>query len=379
MSVSACRASASAATSRILRTLLPPNANAIASSRFTSSRGPPPSAVRRRGISSTGVAPARAGPRAARQARRIHRVSILGYGDDDPSRQPALRPRGDQPAELRPPRAELEAAASMDAWIDTYHAVRSLTRHGTYVFLTDSAVGLEGGRQPAPPRDQPRHRRAAVERRAVPDVASIRWTTAWRMPTARTSTGSTRSSSSAATRASARHDASSTPGSCASRSAVAGPDLALGGWANPHADPQTQVGHLLDEHVTAEFYLTQIVSHHSRPEVERFLEEAGRRGLTHAGAVRRVLLPLGESEDADHPERVPARAGRRADEGVRRRRDARRRSARDRFASCARRAFGTSTSATCRSGRPRRRCSASWRWSDAGVRSDPGLTPPRRP
>src|SRR3954464_3494205 len=46
-------------------------------------------------------------------------------------------------AELRPPRAELEASASMDAWIDTYHAVRGLTRNGTFVFLTDSAVGLK--------------------------------------------------------------------------------------------------------------------------------------------------------------------------------------------------------------------------------------------
>ena len=46
-------------------------------------------------------------------------------------------------AELRPPRAELEAREGMDAWIDTYHAVRRLTRQGTYVFLTDSAVGLE--------------------------------------------------------------------------------------------------------------------------------------------------------------------------------------------------------------------------------------------
>ena len=45
-------------------------------------------------------------------------------------------------AELRPPRAELTAAAGMDAWIDTYHAVRSLVRRGTHVFLTDSAVGL---------------------------------------------------------------------------------------------------------------------------------------------------------------------------------------------------------------------------------------------
>src|SRR3990167_7862679 len=43
--------------------------------------------------------------------------------------------------ELRPPRAELDAAAGMDAWIDTHHTVRSLVRGGTFVFLTDSAVG----------------------------------------------------------------------------------------------------------------------------------------------------------------------------------------------------------------------------------------------
>src|SRR5215510_15844074 len=43
--------------------------------------------------------------------------------------------------ELRPPRAELDAAAGMDAWIDTHHAVRGLVRGGTFVFLTDSAVG----------------------------------------------------------------------------------------------------------------------------------------------------------------------------------------------------------------------------------------------
>src|SRR5437763_17220820 len=46
-------------------------------------------------------------------------------------------------AELRPPRAELAAREGMDAWIDTYHAVRRLTHQGTYVFLTDSAVGAE--------------------------------------------------------------------------------------------------------------------------------------------------------------------------------------------------------------------------------------------
>ena len=46
-------------------------------------------------------------------------------------------------AELRPPRAELTDAEGMDAWIDTYHAVQRLTRQGTFVFLTDSAIGAQ--------------------------------------------------------------------------------------------------------------------------------------------------------------------------------------------------------------------------------------------
>ena len=66
--------------------------------------------------------------------------------------------RGDRPvlaAELRPPRAELDAAAGMNAWIDTYHAVRSLSRQATFVFVTDSAVGAreaDGERWPGAAR-----------------------------------------------------------------------------------------------------------------------------------------------------------------------------------------------------------------------------------
>src|SRR3954467_3236553 len=66
-------------------------------------------------------------------------------------------------AELRPPRAELAAAEGMDAWIDTYHAVRRLTRQGTFVFLTDSAVGSAEEDNPRdlvinPGQDVPRDR-----------------------------------------------------------------------------------------------------------------------------------------------------------------------------------------------------------------------------
>ena len=46
-------------------------------------------------------------------------------------------------AELRPPKAELGPREGMDAWIDTYHAVRSLARRDVRVFLTDSAVGMQ--------------------------------------------------------------------------------------------------------------------------------------------------------------------------------------------------------------------------------------------
>ena len=139
-------------------------------------------------------------------------------------------------AELRPPRAELAAREGMDAWIDTYHAVRRLTQAG-HVRLPDRQRRRRGGgRQPPAPRHQSRSRRAARAGRAVPDGRSTRSTTACRTPSARARTAFLRWSSSAATRRSASRAASSTPGSCASMIRERDSTLALGGWANPHAD-----------------------------------------------------------------------------------------------------------------------------------------------
>ena len=45
--------------------------------------------------------------------------------------------------ELRPPRAKLEATAGIDAWIDLYHSIRTLSRQNVRVMLTDSAVGAQ--------------------------------------------------------------------------------------------------------------------------------------------------------------------------------------------------------------------------------------------
>lgn len=185
-------------------------------------------------------------------------------------------------AELRPPRAELETAASMDAWIDTYHAVRSLARNGTYVFLTDSAVGSQE-------EDNLRHLvinlGADVARSGVVPFLTCKHPLDYCLAYADRAH---------------QHgfdalvvlggDKSVGPPRCVEhawqlreqiRRRV--PALSLGGWANPHGDCAAQVGHLLDEHANAEFYLTQIVSHHSRAAVERFLAEGARRGLAKPG------------------------------------------------------------------------------------------------
>ena len=61
------------------------------------------------------------------------------------------------------------------------------------------------------------------------------------------------------------------------------PSVTLGGWANPLGDAEAQVSFLLQQDFTAEFYLTQIVSHHSLREVERFVKEARRRGVSYPG------------------------------------------------------------------------------------------------
>ena len=61
------------------------------------------------------------------------------------------------------------------------------------------------------------------------------------------------------------------------------PGLTLGGWANPHANPATQVDYLGDARFTGEFFLTQVVSHHDAQSIERFLIERERQRLTLPG------------------------------------------------------------------------------------------------
>ena len=185
-------------------------------------------------------------------------------------------------AELRPPRAELEAAASRDAWSDTYHAVRSLTRGGTFVFLTDSAVGL---------REEDNLRHLVINLGTdVPRSGVVPFLTCKHPLDYCLAYADRAQQQGFESLVVLGGDKSVGPPRCVDhawrlrhRIRRHQPGLTLGGWANPHADAVRQVAHLLDADVNAEFYLTQIVSHHSRAAVETFVNEAVRRGLNLPG------------------------------------------------------------------------------------------------
>jgi hypothetical protein len=181
-------------------------------------------------------------------------------------------------AELRPPRAELATAEGMDAWIDTYHAVRRLTRQGTFVFLTDSAVGSQE-------EDNLRHLVTNLGN-DVPRERIVPFLTAKH---------SLEYCVSYAERAHQKgfpalvvlggDQAVGAPRSVEHawqlRQMLRERDnaLTLGGWANPHGDAERQVDYLTAANFHGEFYLTQVVSHHHAARVERFVQTSERCGL----------------------------------------------------------------------------------------------------
>jgi 5,10-methylenetetrahydrofolate reductase len=185
-------------------------------------------------------------------------------------------------AELRPPRAELDAARGMDAWIDTYHAVRSLTRHKTYVLLTDSAVGLRE-------EDNLRHLVANIGE-DVPRELVVPFLTCKHPKQYCLSYAEQAGQYGFPALVVLGGDRHVGPPRCVNHAwelreqiRVREPGLLLGGWANPYRDPAGQVAHLMNRNVNAEFYLTQIVTHHDPEPVERFLAEVDRRGLALPG------------------------------------------------------------------------------------------------
>lgn len=180
--------------------------------------------------------------------------------------------------ELRPPRAELDAAAGMDAWIDTYHTVSGFVRNHTFVFLTDSAVGA---------REENNLRHLVINLGTdVPRDYVVPFLTTKHSMDFCLSYAERAWQEGFGSLVVLGGDRTIGPPRCVEhawqlREAIHEhvPDLSLGGWTNPHADPLKQAGYLDDEHFAGEFFLTQVVSHHDLPKVERFLAERARRQI----------------------------------------------------------------------------------------------------
>ena len=178
--------------------------------------------------------------------------------------------------ELRPPRAELESAEGMDAWIDTYHAIRSLTRLAVRVMVTDSAVGAQE-------ENNLRHLvnnlgDTVGRHQIIPFLTtkhSLEFCLAYADQTAQNGFPSlvVLGGDKHVGRPRCLEHAWRLRQLIRERH----PELELGGWANPIASPDGQVAFLLHPHVSADFYLTQIVSHHQASSVAAFLD-AGRKG-----------------------------------------------------------------------------------------------------
>jgi hypothetical protein len=185
-------------------------------------------------------------------------------------------------AELRPPRAELAMGEGIDAWIDTYHAVRRLTRQGTYVVLTDSAVGAQE-------EDNLRHLvtnlGGDVPRERIVPILTTKHPLEYCL-----SYGERAHQSGFPALVVLGGDKLLGPPRAVEHAwqlremlRARDPSIVLGGWANPHADADHQVEFLISPNGHAEFYLTQVVSHHDVPAVERLIETGLRRGLTLPG------------------------------------------------------------------------------------------------
>jgi hypothetical protein len=179
-------------------------------------------------------------------------------------------------AELRPPRAGLDALEGMDAWIDTYHAIRRLGRQQVPVFLTDSAVGTQE-------ENNLRHLIANLGRE-LPHEMVVPFLTSKHSLEFCLSYASQARQRGFTTLVVLGGDKTVGRPRCVEHAwdlrreiRRHEPDLVLGGWANPHASVAQQVDFLLDERFCAEFYLTQVVSHLNLDSVKRFLDEIGRR------------------------------------------------------------------------------------------------------
>ena len=184
--------------------------------------------------------------------------------------------------ELRPPRSGLSAAEGMDSWIALNHSIRHLAIKHIFVFLTDEAGGTR--------EEENLGHLAANVGSDVPLSRLVPFLTCKHTIEHCLLYADRAHSLGFEALTVVGGDVSTGPPRCVPLSYMLRqrirerqPGLSLGGWANPHHDSSKQVEYIGSDDFSAEFYLTQIVSHHSAGRVEAFLEECDRRDVSTPG------------------------------------------------------------------------------------------------
>jgi hypothetical protein len=181
----------------------------------------------------------------------------------------------------------------MSAWIDLHHSLGRLTRDDLFVFLTDNAVG-------AAEEESLAHVGAnmggEVDLRRIVPILTCKHSLEYCRTFAARAVSSLEYCRTFAARAVSQGfesltvlggDQSVPPPRCVPHGRDLReilqdrlPDLALGGWVNPHRDAHEQLGFLESADAFAAYGLSQVVSHHSLPAVERFLSVREELGST---------------------------------------------------------------------------------------------------
>lgn len=212
---------------------------------------------------------------------------------------------GDTPpiiaVELRPPAADVPPDEAVEQWIDLHHVLRTLAAQGRYVFVTDNAVGKAEEENLAHlsanlPADAPRDHVLPI----LTAKHSLEYCLLYAQRAAAAGMGGL-------TVVGGDRDVG--PPRCVAHAwelrekiREATPELVLGGWANPHRSAEEQAGFLTDARASADFYLTQVVTHHNADGLGALVRQLrdlgsplkGLAGIFHfRSANRRTLERLG--------------------------------------------------------------------------------------
>lgn len=200
--------------------------------------------------------------------------------------------------ELRPPRSDLTRSGAMDSWIDLSHSIRRVVSSDTFLMLTDNTVGQEE-------EENLQHLTVNLAGEVDP----------WRVIPFLTTKHSLEYCLLYGDRAQiGGFDALTVvggdalgaprcvPHSCELRKHLREriPDMALGGWVNPHRPVEEQIEFVTDPNFEADYYLTQVVSQHDLGKVERWLRATDDADLDIPGAFGVFFYRNGRRETLEH-------------------------------------------------------------------------------